>query len=202
MKMHENVIILVADGLRPGSINPTDAPTLSKIREEGVNFVNSHSLFPTFTTPNAAVIATGHYLGDTGDFSNTIYTGYPVFGGTSTPFIENNPVLGDIDEKFGGNFLNEESFLAYARENGYNTAAVGKLGPVLIQDVTQGNKGADGKVPVPGTIIIDDSTGKDGGIPLSSDTIQRLISAGVSATSPDRSNGVAATSQLSNALSW
>ena len=195
-----NIVIFVADGLRPSSVTPTDAPTLSGIRQNGVNFSNSHSLFPTFTTPNASAIATGHYLGDTGDFSNTIYAGYPVPTSNSspTPFIENDPILGDIDEHFGGNFLSEDTLLAYARSQGYNTAAVGKLGPTLIQDVTQGNPGADGKVPVPQTIIIDDSTGRAGGIPLSADLTQRLVNAGVGATTPDRTNGVAATDRLSN----
>ena len=37
---------------------------------EGVDFRNSHSLYPTVTTPNASAIATGHYIGDTGDFGN------------------------------------------------------------------------------------------------------------------------------------
>ena len=46
-----NVVIFVADGLRAGSVNPTDAPTLYSIQQQGVNFSNSHSLFPTFTTP-------------------------------------------------------------------------------------------------------------------------------------------------------
>ena len=32
----------------------------------------------TFTTANASAFATGHQLGDTGDFSNTIYVGRPV----------------------------------------------------------------------------------------------------------------------------
>ena len=129
-----NIIIFVADGLRPDSVNPTDAPTLFNLRQQGVNFTNSHALFPTFTTPNASAIATGHYLGDTGDFSNTIYAGFPVPGaaGSVTPFIENNAVLADIDKKFPGNsFLDEESLLAFARNNGYSTAAVGKLGPIL-----------------------------------------------------------------------
>ena len=195
-----NVVIFVADGLRPSSVTPTDAPTLYGIRKDGVDFSNSHSLFPTFTTPNASAIATGHYLGDTGDFSNTIYAGYPVPTANSspTPFIENDPILGDIDEHFGGNFLSEDTLLAYARSQGYNTAAVGKLGPTLIQDVTQGNPGADGKVPVPQTIVLDDSTGRTGGIPLSADVIQRLINAGVGATTPDRTNGVATTDPLSN----
>ncbi|MEH2285639.1 MAG: alkaline phosphatase family protein [Nostoc sp.] len=142
-----NVIIFVADGLRNGSVNAIDTPTLYSIRQQGVTFANSHSLFPTFTTPNASAIATGHYLGDTGDFSNTIYTGFPSpnANGSVTPFIENDAVLGDIDEKFpGNNFLDEESLLAYARSQGFNTAAVGKLGPVAIQDVTQVNLGLGG----------------------------------------------------------
>ncbi len=166
-----NVVIFVADGLRHGSVNETTTPTLYHIRQQGVHFVNSHSLFPTFTTPNASAIATGHYLGDTGDFSNTIYAGFPVTnaGGSVTPFIENNPILADIDERFPGeSFLNEETLLAAARKAGFNTAAVGKLGPTLIQDVTEGNR-VNGIVPEPTTVILDDTTGRTGGVPLRSD---------------------------------
>ena len=64
-----------------GSSRPETAPAMAEVRDKGVNFRNSHSLFPTFTTANASALATGHYLGDTGDFSNTIYTGYPVGAG-------------------------------------------------------------------------------------------------------------------------
>ncbi len=176
-----NAIIFVADGLRPDAINATDAPTLFALRQQGVNFTNSHSLFPTFTTPNAAAIATGHYLGDIGDFSNTIYTDVPIpsANGTITPFIENDPVLGDIDERFpGNNFLDEESILAAARLSGFGTAAIGKLGPVLIQDVTQGNR-VNGAVPPSQTIIIDDSTGTAAGVPLNSEIKARLTAAGL-----------------------
>src|SRR6185312_8738886 len=100
----------------------------------GVNFANSHSLFPTFTTANASALATGHKLGDTGDFSNTIYTGFPVAaaGGSVTPFVENDRVLTELDRHFDGNYLNEETVLAAARTAGYSTAAFGKLGPTLI----------------------------------------------------------------------
>ena len=162
-----NAIIFVADGLRQGSVNEEDAPAMSLVRKRGVFFVNSHSLFPTFTTPNASALATGHFLGDTGDFSNTVYTGYPLpmLGETQTPFIENDRVLGSIDEHFGGNFLHEETLLSFAAADGYNTAAIGKLGPTLIQDAAEA-KPVNGFVPVPKTIIIDDSTGKAGGVPL------------------------------------
>src|ERR1051325_60944 len=71
----QNIIRFVADGLRAAAVSPERAPTFAKIRDTGVNFSNSHSLFPTITTANASVIATGHLQGDTGDFGNTLYTG-------------------------------------------------------------------------------------------------------------------------------
>jgi arylsulfatase A-like enzyme len=125
----------VADGLRPTSVNAEDTPNLHQIQQEGVQFANSHSLFPTFTTSNASAIATGHYLGDTGDFSNTIDVGVPVkaANGSRVPFLENNAVLEEINERFNGNYLGEESLLEIARAAGFSTAAVGKVGPVSIQ---------------------------------------------------------------------
>src|SRR5262249_34929202 len=83
-----NVVLLIPDGLRAQSVDAQLAPAMAAVRDKGVAFRNSHSLFPTFTMPNASAMATGHYLGDTGTFSNTIYTGYPVAaaGGSVTPF--------------------------------------------------------------------------------------------------------------------
>src|SRR5882672_10466178 len=90
-----NVILFVPDGLRALMVSPETAPTFAAVRDQGVNFKNPYSLFPTFTTPNASAMATGHYLGDTGDFSNTIYPGFPVgpANGTVTPFLEVDPVI-------------------------------------------------------------------------------------------------------------
>jgi arylsulfatase A-like enzyme len=207
-----NVIIFVADGLRNGAVNAIDTPTLYDLRQTGVNFNNSYSLFPTFTTPNASAIATGHYLGDTGDFSNTVYTGYPVINanGSVTPFIENDPILADInansnladpDTGFNrGNFLTEETLLAYARLNGYDTAAIGKLGPVAIFDPTQDTRTGGATTPniTPKTVILDDSTyintianatappvngvGSQSGIPLSATIAGDLNKAGLIGT--------------------
>ena len=54
-----NVVIFVADGLRYGAVDASSAPQMQAIRSEGVDFANSHALFPTLTTPNASAIATG-----------------------------------------------------------------------------------------------------------------------------------------------
>ena len=101
-QLRHNVILFVADGLRPGIVNGQTAPALAGLMKDGVHFTNTHSMFPTFTTANAASLATGHKVGDTGDFSNTIYSGFPVPGAgeSLTPFLENDPVLGDVDEHF------------------------------------------------------------------------------------------------------
>src|SRR5271165_1377719 len=95
-----NVILFVPDGLRALKVTSETAPTMAAIRDRGVNFKDPHAIFPTFTTANASAFATGHYLGDTGDFSNTIYTGYPVpipdTTPTVTPFLENDRVLSNV----------------------------------------------------------------------------------------------------------
>jgi hypothetical protein len=178
-----NLILFVPDGLRGRIVSPQTAPTMADIRDKGVNFRNSHSLFPTFTTANASAMATGHYFGDTGDFSNTIYTGYPVgpAGGTVTPFLEVDPVILDADEHFGGDYLNEETLLKMARAKGYSTAAMGKLGPTLIFDHTD-KIGADGLH----SIVIDDATGGKGGMPLSQELQAALTKAGLPLATPSR----------------
>jgi arylsulfatase A-like enzyme len=202
-----NVLIFVADGMRAGSINPTDTPTMYALRQHGVNFTNSHALFPTFTMPNGSAIATGHAMGDTGAFSNTIVPGYqltlptPNFSPatgitpsiTPTPFIESDPVLGDLDVHYQGNVLSEESLLSTLRRRGYNTASIGKVGPALVQDVTQGMP-VGGTVPTPMTVIIDDSTGRPGGVPLLQAVANLLTSTGVGTVCPTRgANGNSGT---------
>jgi arylsulfatase A-like enzyme len=188
-----NIVIFVFDGLRAGSVNAVDSPTMFWIRNHGVSFANSHSLFPTFTTANASAIATGHYLGDTGDYSNQIYIGHPVFldgnfgrpPGSYAPYVENNRVLGDLDAQFNGNYLNEETLLAAARKREFSTASVGKMGPVAIQDVSQLNP-VHGGFAVPQTIIIDDGTGTPDGVPLAPEVSSALVNAGLQTTTPAR----------------
>ncbi len=66
-------IVMVLDGLRPDAISPEETPTLWRLRQEGVNFINSHSVFPTVTRVNATAIATGSYPGRSGIVGNTLY---------------------------------------------------------------------------------------------------------------------------------
>lgn len=175
-----NVVLFVADGLRAKMVDPQTAPHMAAIRDQGVNFSNSHALFPTFTTANASGMATGHYLGDTGDFSNTIYVGFAVAhaAGSVTPFLENDTVIDEVDDHFAGNYLNEETILKAARQAGLSTATVGKVGPALIFDSTDRTGGP--------TIVVDDATGSAAGIPLAPAVAQAMQAAGLPLAAPAR----------------
>ncbi len=155
-----NLILFVPDGLRAPLVDATTAPAMAKLRDEGVNFRNSHALLPTFTTANASAFATGHLLGDTGDWANTIYTGLP-FQGSITPYLENDTVLRELNMHLGGSYLHETTiFAAAAASQRISTALIGKLGPVAIFDPTA-MRGSD-------TLVIDDGTGQPGkGLPIS-----------------------------------
>jgi len=169
-----NIVIFVADGLRYGIVTPDTAPTLAAIQHDGVDFANSHALFPTVTTANASVIAMGHGIGDTGEWSNSLYTGKPFASnhGYLVAGMENDAVLEEVDTVYGGNYFNETSLLKLARDHGYKTAAIGKEGPTLIQDIS----GADGR----STVIVDDATGSSRGTPLDPAIASAITAAGLS----------------------
>jgi arylsulfatase A-like enzyme len=177
-----NIVLFVADGLRATSVTPETAPNLARFRAEGVDFQNSHALYPTLTTANASAIATGHYLGDTGDYANTLYFGRPIWSHYGEPitFIENDVILAELNSCYGGNFLNETSLFAAARARGFATAIIGKEGPAMIQDVTNPQDGS-------GTIVIDDSFGYEGGVPVASGVLGALKTRGLPAQTPKTS---------------
>ncbi|SDA23046.1 Type I phosphodiesterase / nucleotide pyrophosphatase [Methylobacterium sp. UNC378MF] len=190
-----NVVLFIADGLRDGLVSAATTPAMDGLMKAGVRFTNTHSLFPTFTMPNATAMATGHMLGDTGQFGNTIYTAFPVPGpGESlTPFLESDPVLGDVDAHFAGNYLNEETILRAAHARGFSTASIGKLGPSLVFDHTA-RSGQD-------SVLVDDSTGRTGGIPLGDELGTRLNAAGLPLQAPTRgANGQAGTDEVPGTL--
>ena len=203
-----NIVIFIADGLRHDSVNAQDTPALWRIRTEGVHFESSHSMFPTFTMANASAIATGHGLGDTGIYGNTILSGFAMFDtanfnqlpGTPLPFIENDEVLSDLDDHFGGNLMPYVTLLAAARAHGYRTATIGKLGPAAMLDlsaIAPVSKAFPLALPGP---VIDDATGGGAGLALPQALSQMMSRQGVPIAAPTRSNGYDASSPFNNGL--
>jgi arylsulfatase A-like enzyme len=187
-----NVVIFVADGLRYGSVNAADAPALNAVKTEGVDFANSHSLFPTITTVNASAIATGHYIGDTGDFGNSLYVGETLksANGNRLAGLEDDDVLREMNQRFGGNYLGETSLIAAARAKGFATAVIGKTGPAAIQDVTSAAGGAG--------VIVDEATGRPEGVvprgvALSPDLAKTIADVGLPPGAPPRARPGTAT---------
>jgi hypothetical protein len=177
-KRPNNLILFVADGLRALSVTADSAPAMAAVREVGVDFKKPHSVFPTFTTANASAMATGHQLGDTGNYSNTFYVGFPTesAGGSVTPTVNNSRVRRELDQHFGGDYLSEETVLKAARVRGFSTAVIGKGEAASIFDHTE-QTGEQ-------TILFDDATGSPSGISLSEEVKAALRAAGLPLTTP------------------
>jgi len=204
-----NVLVFVADGMRPGSVNEQDTPALWRVRTQGVHFQNSHAVFPTFTMTNASVLATGHAPGDSGIFSNTVWPGFALFDtgnfglltGTPVPFLEDDRALADVEGHLGGGSLGSDTLLALARAHGYRTAAIGKVGPTAVQDLASLTP-ADALFPrlLPG-VVVDDATGGGEGLPWPPDLERQISKAGVPLAAPTRSNGFGPRSPYNNGFS-
>jgi predicted AlkP superfamily pyrophosphatase or phosphodiesterase len=176
-----NVVIFVADGLRPSVVSDATAPNMAALARQGVVLTNGHAVFPTVSMPNASAIATGHYPGDTGVFGDGVYAGFALTAaeGSSAAFIEDNSVLGELDKHFDDNFLHEDTIFKLARDKGYSTAVIGKVGTALLLDHTE-RSGLK-------TIIIDDYTGTHSGIPVSSEFENSLkLTTGLLPNTPSR----------------
>ena len=109
-----------------------------------------------------------------------LYVGAATSSQTPSPFaqVEDDEVLGGLNTLSRGDYLDETSLMAAARQAGYQTVAMGKLGPIGIQDVTE----RDGR----GTLVIDDATGLPGGFPLPGDVLAAIKAAGLSPVAEDR----------------
>jgi len=97
------IIVFVVDGLRPDAITPEDTPTLFRLRGEGVDFTNGHSVFPTVTRVNAASLSTGTQPGTHGIVGNQTYV--PAVDPTRAFDTGNYRNLVRLDEASGGRLL-------------------------------------------------------------------------------------------------
>ena len=181
-----NVVIFVADGLRYSSVTAQIAPTLYQVKSDGVDFTNSHAMYPTLTTANASAIATGHYLGDTGDYANVLYAGFPVKAkqNSNVVFLEDDAILQEMKAHYADGYIGPTPLLCAAAAAGYSAAAIGKLGPAAIQELNC----LGGSNP----ILIDDATGHPanpegtptGAVALPPDIAKQILAATGAAAPP------------------
>ena len=115
-------LVLVLDGLRPDSVNPEDTPNIYKLRQEGVNYVNGHSVFPTVTRVNTAAISTGFYPGTNGILSNAMYVSG--VNPTRSFSTDNYSDLRKLDEITGGKMVLVKSLGELLEARGMKFAAI------------------------------------------------------------------------------
>jgi arylsulfatase A-like enzyme len=115
-------LVFVLDGLRPDSINPTDTPNLARLRGEGVNFDNSHSVFPTVTRVNATALGTGMYPGHNGMMGNNIYV--PAVNPVASFSNDSMKNLLRLDEVTGGKTVMAPTLAEYLQSAGKRMVVV------------------------------------------------------------------------------
>jgi predicted AlkP superfamily pyrophosphatase or phosphodiesterase len=125
-------IVIVLDGLRPDAITAEETPNLWKLRREGVDFVNSHSVFPTVTRVNATAIATGTWPGHNGMVGNSIYV--RAVDPRHAFSNDDHKILLRLDQVTGGGMVLTKSLGEILQERGKRLAAVssGSTGSALL----------------------------------------------------------------------
>jgi predicted AlkP superfamily pyrophosphatase or phosphodiesterase len=126
------ILIVVIDGLRPDSINSEDTPVLFRLRQEGVTYINSHSVFPTVTRVNAAAISTGTYPDVNGLVSNAMFV--PGVHPTRPFNTSDHRQLLRLRDVSNGRLLFARSLAERLNERGIRFAAVssGSTGSALL----------------------------------------------------------------------
>jgi predicted AlkP superfamily pyrophosphatase or phosphodiesterase len=116
------VIVFVVDGLRPDAVTAADTPTLLRLRSEGVEFVNSHAVFPTVTRVNAAALATGAHPGTNGILGNQMFV--PVVEPTRAFNTGDHRNLVRLDQATGGRLVLARTLAERLRAHGLSLAGV------------------------------------------------------------------------------
>ena len=165
----QRTIIMVWDGLRPDSVNPTDTPNLYALRQAGVHFTDNHSTYPTFTMMNGSSFATGAFPKTSGFYGNTFWT--PPQAGAAQPipvgktasggnqdyvapvFTEDYAVLSTLNDYYGGQLLLVKTLFKTAQDAGLTTATIGKSGAAYIQDLGRGGIFLDENAVLPQSLV-------------------------------------------------
>ena len=120
------MLLLVLDGMRPGSISAATTPTLARLAERGVTFTRSRTGFPSETMVGAGELFSGAWPERNGITSN-----WMIAPGQDRAGIELKSLKG-IDEmarSYGGPALTGTSVFQALASAGLTSAIIGKEGP-------------------------------------------------------------------------
>ncbi|MCH7412015.1 alkaline phosphatase family protein [Belliella sp. R4-6] len=123
-------VVIIIDGLRKDYISESNTPNLYRLSQEGVDGLNSHSVFPSLTRVNSTSYATGNYPARHGILGNTIYLPkVDLIKGINTGDAKE---LMKADSLENGNLINTKTFGEWVEESGladftiYSTGTTGQ----------------------------------------------------------------------------
>jgi arylsulfatase A-like enzyme len=151
------VILVVWDGLRPDMVSATDTPNLAQLRDQGIEFTDHHSTYPTLTMINAAAFATGAYPGTHGFYGNWVWAPHAqgrdsadhLVDFTQPVFTEDYAILQALDRAEQGKLFTVPTLFEIAARAKLSTAIVGKGGPTFLQSRHGGSPFIDDKTVMP-----------------------------------------------------
>jgi len=125
-------MLFVIDGLRPDSVTATETPNLYRLKNAGVSFEASHSVFPTVTRVNSTSLSTGMQPARHGILGNQIYI--PAVDPAKAFGNDNFLPLLKLDEATNGRMVLTPSMAEFAAEAGLRYVAVssGSTGSALL----------------------------------------------------------------------
>src|SRR5258708_14795741 len=138
------VIVFVWDGVRPDAISRADTPHLYALRQEGVDFSDHHSVYPTFTMVNATALATGSFPGSNAYYGNYVFQPGPVGRDTAgkavhfdreVAFTEDYGGFRNLEAHPGNRHLPRPTPFQGAHRPGFETAPVGRGGRAFLHDL-------------------------------------------------------------------
>lgn len=125
-------VVVVWDGMRPDMVTDEHAPTLWKLRQEGVWFANHHSVYPTVTQVNGTAIAIGAYPDRTGLLGNREYR--PAIRAEKPIDTAVQELVKKGDEVTGGKYLALPTVAERVRAAGRSTAVAGSKSVAQLHD--------------------------------------------------------------------
>ena len=131
-KPSRHVVLVIWDGMRPDFLSETHTPTLWKFAQEGVTFLQHHSVYPTATQVNGTAIATGVYPARSGLMANREYRpAIRVEGPVDTAVEE---VVRRGDEISGGKYLTQPTVAEMVRAAGGTAVVAGSKSIAMLHD--------------------------------------------------------------------
>lgn len=137
-------VLVVWDGMRPDYVTPELTPTLWQLRQQGVWFANHHSVFPTSTEVNGAVLSTGCFPQHNGVSANREYR-REIDPLKSYETQALRPVRRG-DEVTGGKYLRVPTLAELVQKSGGRTAVAGSKAVAFLHDRKE--RAADSPNPV------------------------------------------------------